>query len=240
VATTRVVTTPAGAKPILMAWSGGKDSALALHRLLADPQWEVKGLLTTVTSDYDRISIHGVRRSILHTQAERLGLPLVEAAIPAQASNRIYETAFAGALENAAARWPGIGTIAYGDLFLADIRGYREQQLARTGWRGEFPLWGEDTTRLAQRFVSQGFRAILCCVDTQQIDASFCGRAFDEALLGELPPSCDPCGENGEFHTCVYAGPIFRESIALAKGERVLRETRFEFVDLVETTRVDR
>jgi uncharacterized protein (TIGR00290 family) len=220
--------------PVLMAWSGGKDSALALHRLLGDPRWDVKGLVTTVTSGYDRISIHGVRRSILHAQAERLGLPLIEADIPPQASNDLYEAAFARALDEARTRWPTIDRIAYGDLFLADIRSYREQQLARLGWHGLFPLWGDETTQLARRFIADGFRAIVCCVDTQQLDASFCGREFDAQLLADLPRTCDPCGENGEFHTCVHAGPIFREPIALAWGEHVLREGRFEFVDLIE------
>jgi uncharacterized protein (TIGR00290 family) len=219
--------------PLLMAWSGGKDSALALARLRANPHWHVAGLLTTVTAEYERISIHGVRRAILHAQAERLGLPLIEARIPPQASNETYEAAFAAALETARVRTPGIDTIAYGDLYLADIRAYRERQLARCGWRGEFPLWGEDTASLARRFVAEGWRAILCCVDTQQLDASFCGREFDAALLDALPPSCDPCGENGEFHTCVYAGPLWTEPLALARGERVRREGRFEYVDLM-------
>jgi uncharacterized protein (TIGR00290 family) len=218
--------------PLLLAWSGGKDSALALQRLLVDPRWNVTGLLTTVTTEYDRISIHGVRRSILHTQAERLALPLIEARIPAQASNALYETAFAGALDEARTHTPDLDTIAFGDLYLADIRAWREQQLAHLGWRGVFPLWGEDTARLARRFIADGFRAILCCVDTQQLDTAFCGREFDAQLLADLPPTCDPCGENGEFHTCVYAGPLWREPLALSQGERVLRDGRFQYIDL--------
>jgi uncharacterized protein (TIGR00290 family) len=219
--------------PLLLAWSGGKDSALALQRLLGDPRWRVEGLLTTVTAEYDRISIHGVRRSILHAQAERLRLPLIETRIPPQATNDVYETAFANALDEARARTPGIDTIAFGDLYLADVRAYREHQLARCGWRGHFPLWGEDTMRLARRFIADGHRAILCCVDTQRLDAAFCGREFDADLLDELPPSCDPCGENGEFHTCVYAGPLWCEPLNLARGERVLRDGRFQYIDLV-------
>ena len=218
--------------PLLMAWSGGKDSALALHRVLGDPRWRVGGLLTTVTSDYERISMHGVRRSILHAQAERLQLPLFEARIPAQASNEIYEAAFAAALGEARAHAPGLDTIAFGDLYLADIRRYREQHLARLGWRVHFPLWGEDTTRLAHRFIADGHRAILCCVDTRQLDATFCGREFDTQLLADLPTACDPCGENGEFHTCVYAGPLWREPIELTRARQVLRDARFEYVDL--------
>ena len=219
--------------PLLLAWSGGKDSALALQRLLGDPRWKVEGLLTTVTTEYDRISIHGVRRTILLAQAERLALPLIEARIPPQATNAIYEAAFANALDEARERTSRIDTIAFGDLYLADVRAYREQLLARCGWCGHFPLWGEDTTRLARRFSADGYRAILCCVDTQQLDAAFCGREFDAKLLDELPLSCDPCGENGEFHTCVYAGPLWREPLALERGERVLRDGRFQYVDLV-------
>lgn len=217
-----------------MAWSGGKDSALALDGLLRDPAWDVKALVTTVTTGFERISIHGVRRSILQAQAERLALPLIEAEITPHASNDLYETAIALALDEARRRWPDLDTIAYGDLFLAEIRQYREQQLARLGWRALFPLWGEKTTGVARRFIARGFEAALCCVDTHQLDASFCGRAFDERLLADLPPTCDPCGENGEFHTCVHAGPIFRAPIVLTAGERVLRDGRFEFVDLVQ------
>jgi uncharacterized protein (TIGR00290 family) len=220
--------------PILLAWSGGKDSALALQRLLGDPRWKVAGLLTTVTAGYDRISIHGVRRTILHAQAGRAGLPLIEARIPPQASNEIYERAFANALDEARTRMPGIDTIAFGDLYLADIRAYREQQLACCGWHGHFPLWGEDTAQLARRFIADGFRAVLCCVDTTQLDAAFCGREFDAALLDDLPSSCDPCGENGEFHTCVHATPMWRAPLLLERGEHVLREQRFEYVDLVD------
>jgi uncharacterized protein (TIGR00290 family) len=220
--------------PILIAWSGGKDSTLALERLLGDPRWRVAGLLTTVTSGYDRIAIHGVRRSVLHAQVDGLGLPLIEAEIPPQSSNEVYEAAFAQALRQARERDPDIADIAFGDLFLADVRAYREALLARLGWRGVYPLWGEDTTQLADYFVAHGYRAILSCVDTQQIAAEFCGRDFDASLLAELPPSCDPCGENGEFHTCVYAGPLWVQPLRLDRGERVFRDGRFQYVDLIE------
>ncbi len=220
--------------PVLLAWSGGKDATLALERLLRDPRYHVAGLLTTVTAEFERISMHGVRRSILQRQVEGLGLPLIEARIPPQASNALYEALFAQALDEARLHTPGIDTIAFGDLYLADIRAYRELQLARLGWRGLFPLWGENTTHLAHRFVADGYRAILCCVDTQQLDAAFCGREFDAALLNDLPASCDPCGENGEFHTCAYAGPLWREPLQLARGEYVLRDGRFQYVELIE------
>ena len=221
--------------PILLAWSGGKDSTLALERLLGDAQWRVVGLVTTVTSGYERIAIHGVRRSILRAQVAALGLPLIEAEIPPQASNAVYETAFAQALQAARERDPDVADIAFGDLYLTDVRAYREALLARLGWRGVYPLWGADTSRLAQHFISRGYRAILTCVDTQQLAAEFCGRDFDTQFLADLPPTCDPCGENGEFHTCVYAGPLWPQPLQLLRGERVLRDARFQYVDLVET-----
>ena len=220
--------------PVVLAWSGGKDSTLALERLFNDERWRVTALLTTVTSGYDRIAIHGVRRSILHRQVDGLGLRLIEAEIPPGSSNETYEHAFADALMQARADDTAIETIAFGDLFLADVRAYREAMLTRLGWRGLFPLWGEDTTLLAHRFIRHGYRAILSCVDTEQLDAAFCGRDFDESLLADLPASVDPCGENGEFHTCVYAGPLWREPIPLERGERVLRDARFQYVDLIE------
>ncbi len=205
---------------------------MALQRLRSDAQWNVVGLLTTITREYDRISIHGVRRSILHAQAQSLGLPLIEAAIPAQAGNEMYEAAFADALTDAKAQTPQLGTIAFGDLFLADIRRYRENLVERLGWTAQFPLWLEDTTQLARRFMAEGNRAIVCCVDTQQLDASFCGREFDAGFLDDLPPGCDPCGENGEFHTCVYAGPDWSGLLQLERGDLQLREDRFQYVEL--------
>ena len=220
--------------PLLLAWSGGKDSTLALQRLRADPRWRVVALLTTVTTGYDRIAIHGVRRSILQRQARALDLPLIEACIPPQASNEVYEASFADALSAARASEPEVAGIAFGDLYLADVRAYREALLHRLGWRGVYPLWGEDTSNLARAFIAAGHRAILTCVDTQQLNAAFCGRDFDTALLADLPSGCDPCGENGEFHTCVHDSPLFSAPIPLVRGERVLREGRFQYVDLVE------
>jgi uncharacterized protein (TIGR00290 family) len=223
------------ATPVLLAWSGGKDSTLALERLLEDDAWRVVGLVTTVTAGYERIAIHGVRRSILHRQVAGLGLPLFEAEIPQQASNDVYEHAFAQALGQAR-RHSGalLDTIAFGDLFLADVRAYRDAMLARLGWHGLYPLWGEDTAQLAHRFIHRGYRAILSCVDTQQLDAAFCGRDFDVSLLADLPTNVDPCGENGEFHTCVHGGPLWRTPIELVRGERVLRDARFQYIDLLE------
>jgi len=216
----------------VLAWSGGKDSSLALAALRADPTIEVVALLTTVTGDYDRISMHGVRRSILHAQVSALGLPLVEATIPAAATNDLYEDAFAAAMEILRRQRPDVSQLAFGDLFLTDVRAYRERLLERLGWTPVFPLWGIDTALLARQFVDQGYRAVLCCVDTTQLAPEFAGREFDAALLEDLPKTVDPCGERGEFHTCVYDGPILPQPLSLQRGERVRRDGRFEYCDL--------
>lgn len=218
--------------PVALAWSGGKDSSLALAALRSDPTLEVVALLTTITRDFDRISMHGVRRSVLEAQVAALGLPLVEAAIPAAASNVIYEEAMATALAELRRRYPDLRHLAFGDLFLEDVRAYRERVLPPLGWAPLFPLWGRETGALARDFVASGFRAILTCVDTEQLGAEFAGREFDARLLAELPATVDPCGERGEFHTCVYAGPIFRHPLALRAGRRVRRDGRFEYCDV--------
>ena len=218
--------------PILLSWSGGKDAAWTLHALRARPDVSVVGLLTTVTGGYERIAMHGIRREILLAQAEAAGLPLIEARIPPQCDNAQYEAAFAAALAEAKARWPALDTIAFGDLFLEDVRAWREASCARLGWRIETPLFGADTRALAREMIAGGLQATLCCVDTTQLAADFSGREFDEALLSELPAGTDPCGERGEFHTCVHAGPMFSRPLFLQKGGRVLRDQRFAYVDL--------
>jgi uncharacterized protein (TIGR00290 family) len=218
---------------VVLAWSGGKDSTLALAALQADPAVEVVALLTTVTQDYDRISIHGVRRSVLEAQVAELGLLLVEATIPAACGNQVYEEAFAAALEVLREARPGLRHIAFGDLFLADVRAYRERLLGGLDWEPLFPLWGKDTAMLARHFVDAGYRAVLTCVDTTQLGAEFAGREFDARLLDELPETVDPCGERGEFHSCVYDGPIFRRPLSLQRGERVTRDDRFEYCDFM-------
>jgi len=220
-------------RPVAIAWSGGKDSAMALAALRSDPEIEVVALVTTITQDYDRISIHGVRRSVLEAQIAALGIALVEVPIPAAASNAIYEQALAAALAGLRRRHPALRCLAFGDLFLADVRAYRERLLIGLDWEPLFPLWGRDTSQLAAEFVERGFRAILTCVDTTQLSGEFAGRDFDAVLLAALPASVDPCGENGEFHTCVHAGPIFSQPIALHAGERVLRDNRFEYCDVM-------
>jgi len=216
--------------PTVLSWSGGKDSALALHELLMDPTVDLRGLLTTVTDGYDRVSMHGVRTSLVAAQAAALEIPLCSVRIPPSATNEQYEHAMVDVLTAIHRR--GIEAIAFGDLFLADVRAYRERLVAGTGLRPLFPLWGRATVGLAQRFVSCGFRAVVVCVDPRQIDVSHCGAEFDEALLGALPESTDPCGERGEFHTFVYDGPMFRQPIATQRGVVVEREGFF-FCDLL-------
>jgi uncharacterized protein (TIGR00290 family) len=216
---------------VVLSWSGGKDSCMALAALRADPAIEVTALLTTITTDFDRISIHGIRRSILEAQVRAISLPLIESKIPASASNATYEESLTGALAAFRLEQPDTVHIAFGDLFLADVRAYRETLLSRLGWRSLFPLWGRDTRRLAREFVQSGYRAVLTCVDTTQLGAEFAGRDFDDQLLTELPAGVDPCGELGEFHTCVYDGPMFDHALVLESGQRLRRDERFEYCD---------
>jgi diphthamide synthase (EF-2-diphthine--ammonia ligase) len=191
----------------------------------------VVGLLTTVTREYSRASMQGIRVEVLRAQAAAAGLPLLEASIPAQCDNATYDAAMTHALAEATTRWPGLRTAAFGDLFLADIRAYREQRLAAAGWELLTPLFGSDTAALARQMQAAGLRAQLCCVDTQQLDARFAGHAFDARLLDALPDEVNPCGENGEFHTCVSAGPMFAAPLKLVRGETVLRDGRFAYTD---------
>lgn len=216
-------------EPVLLSWSGGKDSALALHTLRQTPGVEVAGLLTTVTEDYDRISMHGVRRALLERQAEEAGLPLHIVFIPRECSNEQYDERMTAVLTGI--RDAGIRRVAFGDLFLEDVRAYRESRLTAFGMEALFPLWKRDTAALARDFLRLGFAAVLVCVDTETLAPTFAGRAFDEALLRDLPPGVDPCGENGEFHTFVHAGPIFRAPVPFRLGE-VEDRGRFQYCDL--------
>jgi uncharacterized protein (TIGR00290 family) len=206
---------------LALAWSGGKDSSLALHALRGAGR-EPDALLTTVTEGVERISIHGVRRELLHAQAAALGIPLVEVRIPLPCPNEVYEARMEGAL--AAPPLDVATEVAFGDLFLEDVRAYREARLAPSGRRALFPVWGRDTAELARTFVEQGFEAIVATVDPRVLDASFAGRAYDAELLDDLPAGVDPCGENGEFHTFVHAGPIFAAPIAVTTGALVERD----------------
>lgn len=220
-----------GSRPALLSWSGGKDAAWTLHVLRQRSDVEVVGLLTTITEGFERIAMQGIRVDLLRAQADAAGLPVIEARMPQRADNATYEATFATALEQARGRWPGLSHIAFGDLFLADIRAYREALCARLRWTPLFPVFGADTAALAREMIDAGLRAHLCCVDTQQLDAAFAGRAFDDALLQALPDGVDPCGENGEFHTCVHAGPMFAQPLAVEAGETVLRDDRFAYTD---------
>jgi uncharacterized protein (TIGR00290 family) len=203
---------------------------MALAELMADDSRSVAALLTTVTEGYERVSMHGVRLTLLHRQAAALGLPLHIVPIPQNASNGSYESRMEAAFERFRAK--GVSTIAFGDLFLSDVRRYREEWLARTGMTPVFPIWHRNTADLARRFIAEGFKAILTCVDTQVLDRSFAGRAFDHTLLADLPPAVDPCGENGEFHTFVFDGPIFHRTIRVLRGESVQRDV-WCFCDLI-------
>jgi uncharacterized protein (TIGR00290 family) len=220
-------------KQVLLSWSGGKDSALALQALRADPTIEVAGLLTSVTRDYERISVHGVRRSLLERQAERLRLPLFTIELDSITTNDAYEKAFLSALERVRREAPGVTAIAFGDLFLADVRAYRERLLGPTGFEPVFPIWGLDTAELARRFIRDGFAARIVCVDTTQLDGAFVHRVFDDSLLADFPPSIDPCGERGEFHTFVSDGPGYDGPVEYTVGETVLRDERFAYGDLI-------
>jgi len=222
---------------VLVSWSGGKDSALTLAALADDPSVQVVGLLTSVTRGYDRVSIHGVRRQLLEAQAESLRLPLTEIALEPECSNAAYEAAFLSAIADARRLHGAFDAIAFGDLFLADVRAYRERLLEDTGLRVRFPLWEIPTPVLAERCVSLGVHARLVCVDTTQLASSFAGRLFDRALLSELPSGVDPCGERGEFHTFVADGPGFHEPVGYSLGDIVARGDggRFVYCDLLST-----
>lgn len=217
-------------EPVLFCWSGGKDSAMALRALLSRDDVRVAALLTTVTEGYRRISMHGVRRELLERQVESIGLPLHEVRIPPQCINPIYESKMEQALLHF--RGQGVLTVAFGDIFLEDLRAYREKNLARVEMTALFPIWKRDTRELAARFVANGFRAVTVCVDPRKLGPRFAGRQLDASFFADLPTDVDPCGENGEFHTFVYDGPIFRKPVPVRVGEVVERDG-FVFCDLL-------
>jgi uncharacterized protein (TIGR00290 family) len=219
-------------KRVWLAWSSGKDSAWALHVLRQDPHVEVVGLLTTMNGAVDRVAMHAVRRELVEVQAQRAGLPLLTVPLPSPCSNEEYERLMSSAIARALDE--GVTHMAFGDLFLEDVRAYRERQLNGTGIEPIFPIWGtpSDTPGLARTMLAAGIRAVITCVDTQQLDARFLGREFDDALLRDLPASVDPCGERGEFHTFCYAGPCFESPLAVSTGE-IRRDDRFHFIDVM-------
>jgi uncharacterized protein (TIGR00290 family) len=215
---------------VVLSWSGGKDSCLALRELQRTPGVRVDSLITTLTRDFDRISMHGVRRVLLERQAASLGLPLHQVEISKGATNEEYETAMGNALDAFHDR--GVRTVAFGDLFLEDVRAYRQRLLARHDMVGRYPIWGRDTAALIREFVADGFRTAVVCVDPEQLDPSFVGRVIDDQFLADLPSNVDPCGENGEFHTFVFDGPVFQDAVKFSFGEVVCRNS-FWFCDLV-------
>jgi uncharacterized protein (TIGR00290 family) len=216
-------------KRILLSWSSGKDSAWCLHLLRQCAQYQVIGLLTTFNEAADRVAMHAVRRELVERQAAAAGVPLWSVPLPWPCSNEQYELLMAQTCKKAVAE--GIQAVAFGDLFLEDVRAYREKQMQGTGLEPIFPLWGLPTPELAREMIASGVRAKLTCVDTAKLDRRFAGRDFDEALLAELPPEVDPCGERGEFHSFVYAGPMLQKTISIAAGETVVRD-QFVFTDL--------
>jgi|HubBroStandDraft_5_1064220.scaffolds.fasta_scaffold07955_3 uncharacterized protein (TIGR00290 family) len=213
-----------------LAWSSGKDSAWALHTVRQAGSFDVVALLTTVNRTHGRVAMHAVRESLLEMQAAAAGLPLIQVAIPSPCSNQIYEAAMSEAMGRA--RDERVRHVIFGDLFLQDIRAYREKQLARCGLAPVFPLWGIETRQLAEAMLSGGLSAYLTCVDPRKLEREFAGRRFDAALLADLPAGVDPCGENGEFHTFACAGPMFSADVAVTVGDRVERDG-FVFADLL-------
>lgn len=221
-----------GRKRVWLSWSTGKDSAWTLQELRQQADVEIVALLTTVNAAFGRVSMHGVRETLLEAQAAATGLPLVKVPIPYPCPNETYERAMGEAI--AQARAAGITHMAFGDLYLEDVRRYRERMLAGTGIAPLFPLWGRDTGALARQMVAAGMRAVVSCVDPAQLPAEFAGRQFDGGFLHDLPPQADPCGERGEFHTFAYAGPMFRAPVEVSVGETVTRDG-FVFADLLPT-----
>jgi uncharacterized protein (TIGR00290 family) len=215
----------------LLSWSGGKDSALSLYEISGTKNFKIEALLTTLTRDFNRISMHGVRRELLHLQVAAIGLSLEEVWISKDAPNIEYENQMRNALTKYKNEL-GVFNVIFGDIFLEDIRKYREEKLANIGMKANFPLWKRDTKSLANFFIDSGFKAIVCCVDPKVLSEQYCGLDFDRNFLSKLPPGIDPCGENGEFHTFVYDGPIFREEIKIKLGEIVLRDG-FYFADIM-------
>jgi uncharacterized protein (TIGR00290 family) len=218
-------------EPILFCWSGGKDSAMALHTLLQRSDVHITALLTTVTEGYERISMHGVRRELLDRQAQSIGMPLHEVRIPRQCINPIYEARMEEALRVHFEK--GVRKVAFGDIFLEDLRAYRENKLARIGMTALFPIWRRDTRELIRSFHANQFRAVAVCVDSKVLDPSFAGRELNESFFRDLPSHADPCGENGEFHSFVFDGPIFQSPIPVRTGEIVHRDG-FVFCDILE------
>ncbi|MFX1385564.1 MAG: ATP-binding protein [Promethearchaeota archaeon] len=215
----------------IVSWSGGKDSALALYYLLLDKKYIVEKLISTISTEYDRISMHGVRKILLEKQSESMKIPVHIIYLPKEVSNTEYEDIMRKEMNNYKSQ--GVVNVVFGDLFLEDIRKYRESNLSKIGMKALFPLWGISTRDLAKKFLELGFEAIITCVDSTVLDGSFIGQLYNEDFLSSIPSNVDPCGENGEFHTFVFNGPLFSWPIQFKKGDIVFREERFYFIDLI-------
>ena len=216
---------------VIFSWSGGKDSTLALYELMETGAYDIVALMTTITKDYDRISMHGVRTALLERQADALGIKLEKALMSKGASIEDNEVMIRQVLERYCA--DGVKVNAAGDIYLEDVKKYKDDNLAKIGMEGLYPLWKKDSRQLARKFIGLGFRAVITCVDSTLLDGRMAGREYDESFLAELPAGVDPCGENGEFHSFVYAGPLFREEVRFKRGEIVVRDGRFHFCDLL-------
>ena len=219
---------------VLFCWSGGKDSALSLYEIQRDEKYEIVSLLTTITEDYDRVSMHGVPRILVEQQAYSLGLPIAEVFISKSCSNEEYESKMREVLTRF--KLEGISSVVFGDIFLEEVRKYREANLSKLGLKGIFPIWGRDTAELTRSFIELGFQAVITCIDSRVLDKKFVGQILDKHFLAELPSGVDPAGENGEFHSFVFGGPIFKKRIAYSLGEVVLRDS-FYFGDLLPEER---
>src|SRR5579875_526433 len=216
---------------VAVSWSGGKDCTMALYKIMLSKNYDIAYLLTTITEDFDRVTMHGVRRQLIELQAKSLGFELKKVYIPAYAKNEVYEEKMKEDTIDLLSK--GIRKHVFGDIFLEDVRQYREKNLKKLGIEGIWPLWNLDTRELAREFIKLGFKAIVCCVDGKVLGENFVGMEFDEYFLSILPNSVDPCGERGEFHTFVYDGPIFKERIEFELGQKVFRDNRFYYIDLI-------
>ena len=219
------------AEKVLFTWSGGKDSALALYELQRRNDHEIVALLTTLTEDYNRISMHGVQSILLEEQTISLGLPNEKVYISKNSSNEEYEAKMKEVLQKYLAA--GVSFVVFGDIFLEDLRKHREDNLSKIGMKAIFPIWKRDTTELAREFIELGFKAVITCIDSNVLDKAFVGRLYDQQFLSDLPSTVDPCGENGEFHSFVYDGPMFQKEVPYTKGETVFRDNRFWYCDLM-------
>jgi len=216
--------------PVLFNWSSGKDSSLSLYEMLQDERYTIESLLTTITRDFKRVSMHGTREELVHRQAEAFGIPLKIIYISRNANNEEYDRKMKEALLEY--REQGVFSVASGDIYLEEVRQYRVEKLASVGMDALFPVWGKDSGNLAREFIKLGFRAVVTCVDTEMLSGDFSGREFDEEFLNDLPEGADPCGENGEFHTFCYDGPIFKQPVHVTRGDIVLRNDRYMFCDI--------